>query len=605
MVGDENLNIVIRLKDEATDSLNKVKGSMENLQPAFQKMAAVGTAAFAGLAVIAGKSLTAFAEVERSQRQLEHAVIGVSKGTAEQVVEIERLTDALEKKAGVDSDSLKMGVAQLSTFGLQSKSVVELTKSLADFTVNQNGVNASADQYVQSANTIAKALNGQFGILEKSGIRFTALQQKIIETGTETEKVAALQEGLAQNLRETTDTVNGLDVSMAKGRRTMENIQESLGKALVPAFNALMEKVQPLITKFSEWADKNPELFAKIMLIAGAISGLVAVVGLLGMALPPIIAGFTLLLGPVGLVILALAALSAAVYLIIKNWDEIKEKTLAVWNEITSFLNGVWNGIKAVINTVWSGIVSYFTEVWNIISGIFKFAIGLITGLVIVAFEAMGIDIFSVFNSIQAFFTEKWAELQADFSMGLEAIRVIWTTIWGSVSSFFSEVWNVIKSIASAGWNWLVEKFRFYAAPITAAWGTLWNGLTASVTMAWESVRQVIRGSLNWIIDKINTVINAINEVARRGAGTLGFTIPAIGTIPQLAKGGIVTRPTLAMIGEAGPEAVVPLSKSGGFGGINITINNPVVRSEDDIQRITDVIDRYFRPILLNNKVTG
>ncbi len=47
-------------------------------------------------------------------------------------------------------------------------------------------------------------------------------------------------------------------------------------------------------------------------------------------------------------------------------------------------------------------------------------------------------------------------------------------------------------------------------------------------------------------------------------------------SIPQLAEGGIVSRPTMALIGEAGPEAVVPLSGGGGFGDINITINGGI-----------------------------
>lgn len=82
----------------------------------------------------------------------------------------------------------------MATFGLQSKSVEALTKSLADLTVNQNGVNASGDQYVSSANIMAKAMRGEFGMLQKMGIRFTEHQQELIQTGTETEKVSALQE---------------------------------------------------------------------------------------------------------------------------------------------------------------------------------------------------------------------------------------------------------------------------------------------------------------------------------------------------------------------------------------------------------------------------
>ena len=329
---EQSLNIVVRLKDEASQQLEKFKGKVEGMQPAFTKMAAVGTAAFVGISAVALKSVQAYAEVERAQRQLEHAVIGVSKGTQEQVKQIEDITAALEKKAGVDADALKMGAAQLSTFGLQSKSVVDLTKSLADLTVNQSGLNASADDYVTSANTIAKALNGQFGVLEKSGIRFTEAQQNLILYGTEAEKVAALQEGLNQNLRETTDTVAGTDLAMAKLARATENIQENLGAALAPAFAAVAEKLQPLIEQFAAWAEANPELLATLVGVGAAIAAIVAVVGTLGLILPPVIAGFTLLLGPVGLVILAIAALVAGIVLLVKNWAYVKEQMKLTWD---------------------------------------------------------------------------------------------------------------------------------------------------------------------------------------------------------------------------------------------------------------------------------
>jgi hypothetical protein len=209
---------------------------------------------------------------------------------------------------------------------------VKLTKTLADFTVNQKGLNASSDDYIDSANTLAKALNGQFGVLEKSGIRFTEAQQKMIEFGTETQKVAALQEGLAQNLRETTDTVAGLDLAQAKMKRTMEDIQENIGKALAPAFASLLEKVSPVIEKFAAWAENNPELLAKIILVAGAIAGLVAVLGTVGLILPSIIAGVGMLgtalaflaANPIVLVVAAFVGLVAILDKIIQRMKDLK-----------------------------------------------------------------------------------------------------------------------------------------------------------------------------------------------------------------------------------------------------------------------------------------
>lgn len=71
------------------------------------------------------------------------------------------------------------------------------------------------------------------------------------------------------------------------------------------------------------------------------------------------------------------------------------------------------------------------------------------------------------------------------------------------------------------------------------------------------------------------------------GIGGKGFDMP---NIPMLANGGIVTSPTLAMIGESGPEAVVPLDRAGGFGGgVTINVNG------GDPNAVVDALRRYMR----------
>ena len=71
------------------------------------------------------------------------------------------------------------------------------------------------------------------------------------------------------------------------------------------------------------------------------------------------------------------------------------------------------------------------------------------------------------------------------------------------------------------------------------------------------------------------------------GLGGRGFSVP---NIPMLADGGIVTGPTLALIGEAGPEAVVPLDRAGGFGNVTINVNATVADA-----RLGDVIVNALR----------
>lgn len=417
MATETKLTAVIEAKDNASAVISNVgknvgglSNKIKDLGPVFKGMAVAGTVAFGAITAVAYSSIKAYAEVERANRQLEHAVIGVSKGTEEQVKQINSVVEALEKKAGVDADSLKMGVAQLSTFGLQTDSVIGLTKSLADFTVNQDGLNASSDQYITSANTIAKALKGQFGLLEKQGIRFTEAQRKMIEFGTEAQKVAAINEGFAQNLRETTDTVGGVDLAMAKLQRTQENISENIGKALAPAFTKVLETLQPLITKFAEWADKNPELLAKIIMIGGAVAALVAVVGTLGVLLPAIIAGFALLAGPLGIVVAIIVALIPTVMLIIQLWPELVATVKQAFENIGETILAFWEAFKTNFNTMFLWIKVYwqrfkqgFIDVWDAIKASAKAMIDAVTGWldpIIKTVEKLANKIASIASSI-------------------------------------------------------------------------------------------------------------------------------------------------------------------------------------------------------------
>jgi hypothetical protein len=87
------------------------------------------------------------------------------------------------------------------------------------------------------------------------------------------------------------------------------------------------------------------------------------------------------------------------------------------------------------------------------------------------------------------------------------------------------------------------------------------------------------------------------------GIGGSGFDVP---DIPMLAEGGIVTGPTLAMIGEAGPEAVIPLSKMGGMGGgITVNVNGGISTSQEISQAIVRALQNYVYqsgPVPINTR---
>lgn len=91
-----------------------------------------------------------------------------------------------------------------------------------------------------------------------------------------------------------------------------------------------------------------------------------------------------------------------------------------------------------------------------------------------------------------------------------------------------------------------------------------------------------------------------VTETVNRVIATI-----AGGGIPKMAEGGIVSKPTLALIGEAGPEAVVPLSKmnAGGGGDVNINVTGGLATSAEIGQSVVNALRAYSRsagPLALN-----
>jgi TP901 family phage tail tape measure protein len=65
---------------------------------------------------------------------------------------------------------------------------------------------------------------------------------------------------------------------MRKLKVTFEDIFENIGMALIPALQKLVAYITPIITKITEWTSAHPELTAKIILVVGAISGLIFII---------------------------------------------------------------------------------------------------------------------------------------------------------------------------------------------------------------------------------------------------------------------------------------------------------------------------------------
>jgi hypothetical protein len=117
------------------------------------------------------------------------------------------------------------------------------------------------------------------------------------------------------------------------------------------------------------------------------------------------------------------------------------------------------------------------------------------------------------------------------------------------------------------------KKFEPFRTIVDDIFGRMKWWINNVTIPAVQTLLTVFKSVFNGIASAWNNTVGKVKFTVPGwvpGIGGKGFDMP---DIPMLANGGIVTGPTLAMIGEAGPEAVIPLDRMGSMGGNNVTIN--------------------------------
>jgi len=181
------------------------------------------------------------------------------------------------------------------------------------------------------------------------------------------------------------------------------------------------------------------------------------------------------------------------------------------------------------------------------------------------------------------------------------------------------KAWTVITTAATAAQT--LFNLAMSANPIVLATAAI-VAIGAAIVLAYkkfepfkevvDSIGKALKAAFTGTVDAIKTAVNAymgiykglFNAIAKAWNNTIGklsFKIPSwvpgiggkgfeVPKIPELASGGIVMSPTLALIGEAGPEAVVPLDRMGSM-STNVTINV----NGGDPNAVVDALRRYYR----------
>ncbi len=201
---------------------------------------------------------------------------------------------------------------------------------------------------------------------------------------------------------------------------------------------------------------------------------------------------------------------------------------------------GKIGSVIAKIGSIVMKVLPIIKTAFTALSGPVGIAIAVIGGLIVA-----GVALYKNWNMIKQKASEIWTSVKTSFTNMKDTVIAKVTEIWTRVTTTFTNMKNAVVAKVSEIWTGVKTAFINIKDSIAGAF-------TGAVNTA-------ISG-LNTLIDKVNSIhINIPSWIPGVGGKDIGLNIPQV---PALASGGIVTKPTLAMIGEGNEsEAVFPLSK--------------------------------------------
>lgn len=269
----------------------------------------------------------------------------------------------------------------------------------------------------------------------------------------------------------------------------------------------------------------------------------------------------------------------------------------ALWSNLSDIVASTFGTVERIwVNTL-SPVLAAFFEAIQKLAGIFKTLWSEYVGPVV---EHIGSGISTLWSTTLSPIFESVLTI---IGQVIEIVLLLWNnalaplTNWlldvfaPIVSNVFKVVWDVVQnSLGGIGQilNGLLTILSgiidYVVGVFTGDWEKAWQGVVTAFQGVWDVISGVVKLALNAVIAVINTalgaisgainsIIRAINKISFKapdwvpglGGKTLGFNIKQIGTwkIPYLENGGVVTSPTLAMVGEGRhDEAVIPLGNS-------------------------------------------
>lgn len=274
------------------------------------------------------------------------AVMRNTMGATEADIEaIKKLTSA-QQALGIVGDEVQLaGAQELGTYLTKRESLEKLIPVMNEMVAQQYGLNATQESAVNIATMMGKVMDGQVGALSRYGYKFDEAQEKILQYGTEAERVATLADVI-------TSAVGGVNAALAatpegkmqQAANAIGDMKERIGSvlerlqvALIPLMEQIMAKVGTLVS----YIEENQGTIAAI--IIGTSTACAKLLGILGKVISfisntlPIWAGLATAIGVVTAFV---------------QWQEIALGFLIAKETIVIAVTKLWSGTQAILNAV-------------------------------------------------------------------------------------------------------------------------------------------------------------------------------------------------------------------------------------------------------------
>ena len=368
----------------------------------------------------------------------------------------------------------------------------------------------------------------------------------------------------------------GYGVNMGGSEGSLGSLLPEDALADIEAFEKKMDEIGG---KVAGWVTGLSILAGMILLIVGAFS----------LNIPLVLAGVTL--AGVGVAIGDASGTFSA-------WDEWLNgigESISNWfsntiSAIGDFFTNIWNDIKDGAKSAVDAIKGFFSDIgdWfytNVIEPIGNFFSDLWQDIKDIA-NSVADWFVQAWTDIKNFFVDTWNSIKEKASNTWDGIKNVFSTVgnWfhdkviSPVGDFFSGMWGKLKKGAKDAWAGIKDVFstvaNFFGDIFSKAWkkvkdifstgGKIFDGIKDGIVNAFKTIVNAIITGINKVValpfKGINWALNKIKNIEILGLKPFDWidTI-SVPQIPKLAKGGITNGATLAEIGEAGREMVLPL----------------------------------------------